>query len=279
MKAFVKVENPKDDIARAYPELGALEFERALCLDKHRLSEEGGDSEVSSCPAYLKIKETPVSTEPFVSIDKDDIHKLYKDSYNLKIHPSDVLGLRVMLGANVDNTMHLFFQPVNLSLLSEIIDAELQNQGIFDIGKSGLVYDYTNSSFQTAQASDYIDYYQKNVKILHNATDGWSGFISGKDVESVTFSFQEIFSFMKEYGLSILKIYNCVRRFDTIDKGWVNKHSLVLAETGPEEENPEDTRLRFVKSTNAFRGAYSNLTHLCPPNCSRLIYALERKNY
>ena len=277
----MKTENPKNKIAKTYPlDLGALEFERALCLDKHNLSEEGGDQEILACPASLKINGVPVSTEQFVSIDKADIHKLYKDSSSLRIHTNDILGLRVILGANIDNTMHLFFQPVGLILKNEIIDAELQNYGTFDIEKSGQVYDYINSSFQVAQATDYVNYYQTKMMINYSQSDGWSGFTSGRDVESVTFSFQEIFSFMNTTQSSVLNIFNCIRQFDTIGKGIIRKHSVVLAEEGPEPpENPVINILNFLESTDAFRGRYSNLTHLCPPNCSRLVYALERINY
>lgn len=271
------LKNPKDEIALTNPtQLGALEFERALCLDKHELSEEGGNNEVLICDNLVKINGVKIDPEKYVSITKEALSKLYKDSTSLRTHPADVLVLKVILAADTNNTMCYFYQPMSLALNTEIIDAELQNQGIFNVGKSGPTYEYIPSEFKEAAVGERANYYQEHVSIFHNKTDKWGAFISGKDVEAVIFSFQEIFNFMHTNNLDTVKIFNCARGFNTIAKGHIIKHSLILAENGP---FGAELKASEINSSNLFRGKYSNLTHLCPPNCARLLYALERLDY
>lgn len=274
------IKNQKNDIADGNPDLNGLAAERALFLDKHRLPSTSGDGEIEDCEGHIRINNVPLSSSLYVSIARQALCKLYKDACTLKLNPSDIIGLRVLLGAKTDFSMELFFQPVILTLQSEIIDAELQSQGIFDLSRSGQIHNYLGSSFQASQSGDYTYRYQKKVEIKHNNEDGWGTFIPGKDVESVIFTFQEIFCFLHEIGMDTLKIFNCVRKFNTIGKGLINKHSLVLAENGPDPDfQLSNKSLVYSEPLKLFSGAYSNLTHLCPPNCSRLIYALERINY
>lgn len=277
------VQNPKDDFARADQALlGALEFERALCLDKHETSKSIGDSDVLISDNRVKIKTLKVDPEKCFPVTLNAIKQLYKDSSMLRAHPSDILALKVILGANEDNTMHVFYQPICLSLINEIVDAELQNQGIFNVTESLTTYDYNyvdkNSIFQPAPAGVHKKYYQDFVSIFHNETEKWGPFSPGKDVESVIFTFQEIFNFMYNNKLQLVKIFNCIRRFNTIDKKYINKHSLILSEYGPYGANVPGVSKK-TKKVSAYVGKYSNLTHLCPPNCARLMHPLERKEF
>lgn len=283
----MKVKNAKDEIADGNPELYGLRSEIALCLDKHKLSTENGDQEILACRSIVKLNKTELSTSFCLEIDRSDLCKLYNESCALKLDPKNIIALKIWFG-EYDNNVELFFEPLALALQNSVTDAELQNQGIFNSVRSGKTYKYFNHNFNEAQIGNSVYRYQNGVEIMHNNEDGWGKFICGKDVESVTFTFQEIFNFLHENSAGTLRIFNCVRRFDTIGKGIINKHSLVLAEIGPDAGSPnfeEDLEkltsqtLVYLKDKNLFAGRYSNLTHLCPPNCSQLMYTLEQINY
>jgi hypothetical protein len=269
--------NPKDDFANANSgKVDSLKDERALYLCRHGKNRFGGDDEVFRCDNFIKINNVQFDYKNHIALSKAELMALFKNSYSLlKPGPKDILFLKMILGADSSsNTMHIFFQPVSFTLTAEIIDAMLQSQGIFEIAKSGPVYDYKDSKFQESSEVPYTEYYKTTVTMPQNQVDGSEIFDPAKNVTSVLFTFQEIFNFIHTNNLSEVKVLSCVRRFYAINKGLVNKHSLILAKDLPAVKLIGPTLIPVP-----FKNVYSNLTHLCPPNCSQLIHPLERLEF
>lgn len=276
----VRFKNPKDNIADSNPEkLGKLKFERALSLQKHPVKGPDGDDMISICSKYIKLQTTPlVSENMYATILKSALYELYFLSNSLRTSPSDILALKIILGANEDDTTHFFYQPVCLNLKEEIFDAELQKQGIYNIVNEGEIHNYSEPEFRPSDPTNHVALYKKSVKIKHDYNDPFTGFIKDTDVTSVIFSFQEIFAFIYDITPEkpVFYIYNCARKIHTDEETYDVKHSLLLGSEIRVRADEPALEKKKVSELKDFRAAYANLAHLCPPNCARFLYPLEK---
>jgi hypothetical protein len=281
-------ENPKDKIATTNSQLTALGSERALYLNDHVVDRIDGDNLIMACDEYIQIGTVPLNGLIHTKLGGSALFKLFNDSSGLRSSAVDILALKIHFAVNENNTLYFYYQPIAAKLNEEFHDPHNRKQGLFLVIKEGPIYEYVNFSFKeiTDSGLPTARYEERTQIYRHGSINAYKG-INEEDTKATIFSFQEIFALMHDNDDSQeLNIFNCIKRIPQINHNFEVKHSLLLATFSL---RPAYNLKRFQKFSLGdadtisssliipidFKGLYANLTHLCPPNCSRLIYPLE----
>lgn len=164
-----------------------------------------------------------------------------------------ITALRIHHGAT-DCSQVLFFSPVYLKSSDGI------NFNVIEVGR--YLYDDKKEEFVEFYIPGLDTDYRGNILVKPSLSSAHGGFISGRDVESVTYSFQTIYTMIFD-SLNYNKDYVTITNALPVDKetgDLLYKHSLLLMATETEHGTVDPT----------FNGNYANRSHLCPPGCRKI---------
>lgn len=276
--------NPKNLIAANNTSLSSLSNESTINLEFHVKDVDPANREIDECKNQLRISKTLGGVD--VNVDGDQVIDtiigchflgLYNVAQELSGSGCYLTGLKIIFGINNNNEICLVYQPVLLQNEQETSpDSKVCSYRIIE-SSSCFQYDKTDGFKNCSGKGDLVAAYKSKIKIKHNATETHSPFLPGVDVESMVFSFQEIFALMYENRKAEadqnifyknndpVLIYNCIRE-NSIDPSFKYKHSLLLSTVA-------SSKMKEV----GFSGKFANLAHLCPPNCKNdsFIFRLE----
>jgi hypothetical protein len=269
-------ENSTPAIAAGNPKLAKMTYEHLINLDLCPKSEEEATEEVLDCIYYLKNGTKEIDGEiPVHTIPRLAFIPLYEEAEALSGAGYYLTGLQMEFAVNTDNsnTYCIVFTPVRMYDGKQL--ATGSNYYSYT-KKEGTSYVFDGTIFQSisgTQRGNYTAKYREKIQILHSDLEGDThcGFIPGYDVNSMVFTFQELFNIMFDnrvkpssdniftgYETEPIIIFNCVRK-DGLNPNLLIKHGLLLSPN-------------IWISAGIFEGAFGNLAHLCPPHCTNLVY-------
>ncbi|MCW3071076.1 MAG: hypothetical protein JWO44_966 [Bacteroidetes bacterium] len=266
--------NPKDKLSQL-TDLVSLNNEDTILIDYTAVDVVTGRRRVDDCASNLKF--------PLRSFNKYDelmdvitfepgqekyekFYALFKSATTLatNIKPKYVTGLKMNLGIDISNNkLCLLYQPVGIveSLTPNPQPNEVEYAIIEDEDD---YYYYDGTQFKSTTDKSSIVRYTSTIELKHkkNAAQ-FEKFKKYTDVESIIFSFQEIFAVIYYNNTSNnISIVNAIHE-DVKGSETFIQHSLLLAPEGVHSEK------------GILTGVYANLANLCPPNCHKITYTLE----
>jgi|GEM_PF-2980722 len=277
------------DVSNQYG-IPLLAQEDIIYLDGSDKTKLQGDKEITRFRKYVKINKVPVEgingLEQINNIAS--LVEFYQKAQKLSVDGVHyVTGVKIIFGVD-DNKMCLLYRPVCMSRtgglgkrigrykLKEEEEERKQDQQKGQI----MTYKYNDTDGFTPilpeQATLLIKQYKELIEIKHSTIPGdtHSNFIRNYDVESVIFSFQEIFTLLFEnLDFQKITIYNCIKQNQADPSFLTIKHSLLLATNLA----PTILTTQSLKKEETFLTKYANLAHLCPPHCIKIVYYLLRK--
>lgn len=274
--------NPKDKIANHNTALVSLLDEDTINLDLHTVEVLIAEEQVEKCEDHIFLDSQPLDgTTVIYPIKRMAFVDLFNEAKSLPVLGNFVTGLKIYLGydgrAGIKSQV-LIYTPLRFH------DGErvgTTNIFVYRQTSEGGSYIYNEgtgkfNSINNTTKNTLISGYKANLELLRTDEEGDipTAFIEGLDVESVTFSFQEIFAIMYDNRLvgnvnqdifsglenKPLRVFNCIKLNE--DSGNL-QHSLLFASESVDE--------KLV----SFRGKFANLAHLCPPHCSSIKYSLD----
>ncbi len=256
-----KIETRNQDAAF----IQGLNNEDKLDLSKMPVDLTKAIQEIGMCTTHLSINQVmlsdsdklickiPIAAFTDLQLEAETLRENNNNKY--------VIALKMHLGVDSQNKITLFFQSVYCECLKP--DPSIKKR-IFTIVKEGVLKSYNGQNMiADSDNGGYRARYVKNIGVKHNDTETTPfQFETGKDTESIIFSFQEIVEFIKANPLiDEVFIYNSIRT-DKSNVPFIYKHTLLLS--------PEIQAL----VRESFKGKFANLAHLCPPHCKDLPYDL-----
>jgi len=265
------------NIANHTSNLNDIKNEDVVNLNKHPKEPDIGRLEIEDCKDYLKTKrflrKLPIKWREAVAIiNREHLLKLYEKAKKMNNQAHYITGLKMEFGLDKNKEVSLIYRPVKFFDRGVINDTTYNYESVeggmyrYEGGTSGFkLIDYLSRE-------ELIQTYKSKIRIKHSEIlgDGYNSFIEGEDVESVIFSFQEIFALMYdnredcanhnifEQSNDSILIYSAIQK-DTVNPNLSTKHSLLLSLKEYDK----------YKKRERFEDKFANLGRLCPPNCVR----------
>lgn len=276
----MKTENLNPEIATLQTNLLSLTSkEDSIFLENCPVDLVKGSLSIFAFHSHIRLNNMPVNGAIPAEVIEDntkfadlfaEVMKLYNQQANY------ITGVRIILGVNPDFTkIVLGYKPL-LMVKGEVLTATPSTKmNCYNIAKEGPIFIYAydpdakEKKFVPAP-EDYTQYIQNYVDKIdirrHDIEIDPTDYIPNVDTGSVIFSFQEIFSMIDDNAPEKKTlIFNCM----------VSDHEHVATKRNSLIMSPNIYPTTFEKARTTFKNMYSDLAHLCPPNCTSLKYKLK----
>jgi hypothetical protein len=236
-----------------------LTLEDKLDIDMSPVDKDVARAEIEACNARLAINGKNINHE-IAEVSIGAIGMLYKDAMLLRQNESNfVTGIKMNL-IILNGVVSLVYQPVLMTRQPSVIGEPFYNVA------EGAFYTYNTSLqafelFPTRNINVLTENYRNDIQIKHRVDTTFTSFIPNVDTESIIFPFQTIYALAKDNMSPSIFIHNSIR-LEPVGGGYSVKHCLLLSAESLEG--------------NSFKGKYANRSHLCPPSCNLVQYALLR---
>ncbi len=265
--------NPINEIVKINKELESLLQEDTTNLDLHPKPKEEAEAEIKACEHYLKVGDTNINgLVPIEKIKRIAFLELYIKANDLIGEGNYLTGLKIEFGIDLANNLSLVYKPIRFYNGTSNLGSSTYDK------KEGVSFKYNNGENRFDSISEdercaLVLRYEEIIRIKHSDRTGdtHTNFIKGKDIESMIFSFQEIFALMYDNrsvgvndifdrpNVNPILFFNYVKK-EKIDDYYSAKHSLLLS---------PNLQPKVEIGILDFKNMYANLAHLCPPNCER----------
>lgn len=231
-----------------------------LCLEMSPVDISTADEEIALCNTHLFINGATIN-HVIAEVPMAAITKLKIAALSLKtIELNYVLGIKMHFIIE-NNLINLLYQPLYMTRPPSVI-----GEPEYTV-KEGDYYqfDVATQSFAQVGSPRLISAmkasYTTNIRIKHRLDVTPTGYIPGLDSTAVIFPFQTIEDLVRDnQGISFF-IHNSIRK-EPVGGAYSIQHCLLLSST--------------LLTSNSFKGKYANRSHLCPPSCNAIQYALAK---
>lgn len=236
--------------------------EDQLSLEMSPVEKDTANSEINNCNDHLAINGRSIK-HLFDQVTVDALEFLRDQSLRLQSKTDPLLnfvtGLKLHFAINNDGLV-LLYQPVYMTR-----QPSSMGEPFYDVITGDFyTYDQTNNQFVSVSASDAYSWtngYKRNIGIKHRLDTTFTSFIQGLDTEAAIFPFQTIVALYSDNSVSSVFFYNSIRQ-EPVGGSYSVKHCLLLSSE------------KLELNSNSFAGKLANRSHLCPPSCNSLQYAL-----
>lgn len=193
-----------------------------------------------------------------------------------------ITGIRIFYGLTSDfKKLQLFFQPVSFCRVDNIYGQGGERLGKYQVADNGKYYEYiSGNQFTQITVSDKDNAFTRYRNTMNGIRfnrgaqgprfnmKNSEGDIMG-DVESVTYSMQELFTLAEsKANKGFIMFWNSIKVLPIGGSRQLVKHMLVLS-SDDVDVNPADASDLVVPSEGA---NFMNLSHICPPSCNGANY-------
>ncbi|MNJ90703.1 hypothetical protein D3C87_83400 [compost metagenome] len=231
-----------------------------LCLELSPVDQSTADEEIQECNAHLFIKGSPIK-HVIAEIPHDEVTKLKEAALLLKtIELNYVLGLKMHFIIDNDD-VNLLYQPLYMSRPPSIIGEPVYTVKEGDYYRFDPVQRKFSKMTSSKQVNTLKTAYTTHIRIKHRLDVTPTGYIPGLDSDAVIFPFQTIDDLIRENEGNGFFIHNSIRK-EAVGGAYSIQHCLLLSSA--------------ILTGNSFKGKFANRSHLCPPSCNSIQYALAK---
>lgn len=232
-----------------------------------------GSLSIFAFQSYIRLNNIPVNGAIPAEVIEDNTKfaglfaeamKLYNQQANY------ITGFQIILGVNSNFTkIVLGYKPLLLVKEAVISATATTKINAYTIAKNGPIhiYGYDSVSKETkfipapADYTQYIQNYADKIDVRrHDVETDPTDYMAGVDTNSVIFSFQEVFSMIDA---------NAPEKRALIFHCMVSDHNPVATKRNSLIMSPNIYPTTYEKALTTFKNMYSDLAHLCPPNCNQ----------
>lgn len=237
----------------------AFELEDQLDIDMSPVDPQVAQREIDACNEHLEINGAPIN-HSIMSVPMSAITTLYNAAMALRTDTANfVTGLKMHLTIK-DGLVSLLFQPLLMTRPAPPVPI---GEPFYNVTAGAFyAYDEATRTVALCPSRDYpvlLANYRNDIRIKHRIDIDFTRFIPDMDTEAIIFPFQTIVALAKDNGSNTIYFHNSIR-LEPVGGGYSVKHCLLLSS--------------ILLQGNSFKGKYANRSHLCPPSCNSIQYAL-----
>ena len=224
---------------------------------------------------YVKVVLTTIDSLQN-KMDTTYLRKIY-DSATTRAHGTNyVTVLQIKYGIHASRVI-LYYKPLCLTRDSYNTTTKVgtySNHNSFDscyytCSPSGFIKAPYKNQFQKDSLS-----YADSMQIRHHAGGGIGGFYTTNndsgDVNSIIFSFQEIYALVKANNYSKYVKFCNIGETATPYGISFNRHGIMM---GPNDLPP--SKSAAAQGSGVYFNVYADLGNMCPPSCSSITFLLQ----
>lgn len=233
-----------------------------LCLEMSPVDQSTADSEIALCNTHLFLNGAPINhgidVIPHAAMEKLKVAAMLLKTTDLNY----VLAVKMHFVLDEDGErIELLYQPLYMSRPASDI-----GEPMYSVREGGYYYyDRIDKNFYQISQARKIDAlkasYRNNIRILHRLDVTPTSYIPGLDSDAAIFPFQTIEELMHDNEGNAFYIHNSIRK-EAVGGAFSIQHCLLLSSV--------------TLTGNSFKGKFANRSHLCPPSCNVIQYALAK---
>lgn len=218
-----------------------------------------GGIEIEECNTHLAINGNPIN-HLIATIDVTAMDTLYWAAVRLRNNTLNyVTGVKLSFGVQ-DGGVILIFQPLYMTTPPGVIPEPFYNV------TGGLNYIFNSDTKAFEEASDSLVStltadYRSMIRIKHRTDRTFTSYIPNADTDAVIFPFQTIYALINDNVGNVVHFHNAIRK-EPVGGAYSIQHAVLLSS-------------QYLLG-NSFEGKYANRSHLCPPSCNKVQYAVNR---
>ncbi len=244
--------------------------EDQILLDNCAVSIPAGSQAIFACRDYMELYGAKINGEHAIEIIEDyaDFEFLFHKAMELYDKKDNyITGLKMILGADsASKKIVLGYRPLVMKRAKVVSSSTITPINSYNIAAEGLVFMYNPTKLPGERFEAFADYsvytkeYADKFYIRRNKSEiNPTKYIPDVDTDSAIFSFQEIFTMIDDNSPEKKTlIFNCM--VEDYDPVATRRNSFILSPNIIPTLN---------KSFDSAKNMYTDLAHLCPPNCNQ----------